>query len=1189
MVMKAKIYKTININEGKPNAFRNYKVYIDGTPVWVSESNFSQYPDLINIQEGYLHFKEPFAQYYTFTTAKNSKGSFTILLPLVASIEVQVIEDLNLDKKANLDPSMGTTNELEGNQVVAALKRKPTVKAKPKESKQELEVEEESFNVSIDEYMELLNFFEWQVEELKTKGVVGPKNRIAAIKATSTRFSSNEELKKAAEFMRGWPPLIKFIKENIAKSINQTPALEIGQPIANETNVKKMKLHDGKVIKGLSAKSYNNAKKNEGWKLTETNEKQTSLKNTAVPQPDIETFENGRPKLVQPNIEAGNLYAGEKVIKGKKVKPSDNKKASVSITNTTPKSVSTTVPELSDDLVKEIFDYYQKVHKEAKEKYTLEGRHPTTIKIRAAGDAIAATKTKFSNIPEVKAFADYVGGFGMLIDQIEEELDTSESTQQPIVQAFQQAREVTKIEVITTPLDASDVVTNKEFSRLYDNSVSTLELINKLVPEFAVKAIRIGLTNTYQELNMCPEQELTDFVIAKLQDGYDMSQEPWLETYIKNYKTTSDNQQQVSQAFQLASEATRTENTAESATPYKADSSSQNNSPLLENAILLSNFTDEEYTLLSGWLTDNLLKGAYEDIVDILIETDPTFDPDAITDGQYIVNSVTLTLTMKNKDKHPNAVMIKSYVVKKINEGVIDSSKEPGVTLYAKEVAKLLENRVIPTQLQVSDSKLQLPSPESQIYVNIASPSLQANEAKEPTITYNQARRATETAYDDTYTIDLDLDLIQRVPLLGYNMENARNQPKNKLRGKFEPLTVKVLDAGKKSTTPEKNQLKGIGEPTDPKIRFINGLLQLATKEKVDLNTKDRLISLITKELTKSKSEELAVLNQIKTDINRLLNGTTFAQNTGNPTGTKQETKLRHSPRSTTSFLGKFKHDLENETGLKELIHTPDINCNDAYLDHIFHKVTNHPSFSNEYGNGVKPGFEPIHYEVWLEAIRIINEFKKLRNSTENNSGQHPFTYSVAYKTMAESFKRNFRFGPKAENYTNLRGLINTSALRNIQSFNYKISFEPDGDAFDRIATFFSWSPSIANALNYIFSEIDTNSNINGSKIEHQVKEIKINIAKDYDNEVIILYIIDSNSLAKKAEFEILTDLRNSKLCEKRNLWGLCNYSVLLDNANGSFELRILSDKESEWQDEPIIKLVKPNHAFIHKLSFYNL
>lgn len=135
---------------------------------------------------------------------------------------------------------------------------------------------------------------------------------------------------------------------------------------------------------------------------------------------------------------------------------------------------------------------------------------------------------------------------------------------------------------------------------------------------------------------------------------------------------------------------------------YIEKPTSQGNPSTLEKDILLNNFTDIEYSRLESWLSDTVLRDSYITTTDMIADSDPTFDSESINDGQYVVNSMALTITMQNKEKHPNAVMIKSYIVSKIQEGVIDTSKEPGVKIYAQKAAQLLASRAAQDQQEIS-------------------------------------------------------------------------------------------------------------------------------------------------------------------------------------------------------------------------------------------------------------------------------------------------------------------------------------------------------------------------------------------------------------------------------------------------------------------------------------------------------
>ena len=85
------------------------------------------------------------------------------------------------------------------------------------------------------------------------------------------------------------------------------------------------------------------------------------------------------------------------------------------------------------------------------------------------------------------------------------------------------------------------------------------------------------------------------------------------------------------------------------------------------------------------------------------------------------------------------------------------------------------------------------------------------------------------------------------------------------------------------------------------------------------------------------------------------------------------------------------------------------------------------------------------------------------------------------------------------------------------------------------------------------------------------------------------MYIIDEKSWAKSSPDQVLENLRKSSMLNDESLMCLCNWYVYMDFENIGYELRVLSDKNIEWKDEPIVEQPCINDAFIHKLSFYSL
>lgn len=366
------------------------------------------------------------------------------------------------------------------------------------------------------------------------------------------------------------------------------------------------------------------------------------------------------------------------------------------------------------------------------------------------------------------------------------------------------------------------------------------------------------------------------------------------------------------------------------------------------------------------------------------------------------------------------------------------------------------------------------------------------------------------------------------------------------------------------------------------KLSFINGLINLSSKRNIDAKTRERLIGLIGKELGKTGTVENEIMKDVKDIKTLLFEKQEHTQEVQNEKKNSDDKKPPHRPRSTCQFLSNFKYD--NDSGFKELVHRPNEKALDTNA--LLEKVKNHPTLSLYFKKGEKPSFEPINNGIRIAVIELIETFE---NALINNKNVYPFGANHKYTEKASAFKKNYRFGPFDDAYTCLRLLIEKLAKERINRFPYILEFIPDDNSFDLSATFFAWKPAIEDGLLYIFNEINDNSNIQGNKNFSESKTIKIRAVKDRDREVVDVFIHDMDSIANKDEYEILKSLRKSEPTTKDKFWGLCNWSVFLDNQNGSFELRIISDKISEYSDQPIIKLTGKNDAFIHRLSFYNL
>jgi hypothetical protein len=379
---------------------------------------------------------------------------------------------------------------------------------------------------------------------------------------------------------------------------------------------------------------------------------------------------------------------------------------------------------------------------------------------------------------------------------------------------------------------------------------------------------------------------------------------------------------------------------------------------------------------------------------------------------------------------------------------------------------------------------------------------------------------------------------------------------------------------------------------TEKRLAFISGLLQISNRKNVDQKTRQHMVGLIGKELEKNVKVKDEILQKIQQDVEQIkmfigadydYSQSTSEVKSESPVGSN---KPAHKPRNTAKFLSNFKYD--NDTGLKELVHRPNSKTMDTH--ELLEKIKKHPILSDEFGYGRIQGFEPINNWVRSETIKLLKQFEKNIKENTGDNYFHPFGINYDFTEKAKNFKRNYRFGPAGDDtYTCLRILIKGVVESCMNKLNYSIDFNPEENLFDMVSTFISWEPALEKGLMFIFNSLSDSTNIKGNKNFQETKKIQIRSTKDREREMVNVFIEDVDSIAKHDEKEILKFLRGSDPVTKNYFWGLCNWSVLLDNPNGSFELRILSDKVSEYKDEPIVKLDRKVNAFVHKLSFYNL
>lgn len=361
-------------------------------------------------------------------------------------------------------------------------------------------------------------------------------------------------------------------------------------------------------------------------------------------------------------------------------------------------------------------------------------------------------------------------------------------------------------------------------------------------------------------------------------------------------------------------------------------------------------------------------------------------------------------------------------------------------------------------------------------------------------------------------------------------------------------------------------------------ISFIQNMLKLAVKEKVDSHTKDRLLSMIDGELRNKTSMELKILDEII-----LLKDLLTKKPEEEPPTPKQ--KFAHSPKNTVNFLRLFTY--EDGSGFKELVHDTDL---DVFTpDLILNKVTNYPNFIAKFHNKKVVNLDPIHAFVQASTVDLITKFKTEGLLYIENFKKHPFEADKVYTDYAKKFKKNIRFGSGRE-YTNLHStlieLIKNQKFKN--SFNPdQVLFLPDERKFDIRSNFYTWVPSILNGVKYILDGIKDHGNISGDfDYSSNQKQIEIECWKETDPERhVILSIYDKLTVSASPHQNAFEKLLAST-ARNKFFWSLCDWKVEADFEDGSYCFQLLGEESED--NVKIVNLDKPVGGFKHILKFYD-
>lgn len=391
------------------------------------------------------------------------------------------------------------------------------------------------------------------------------------------------------------------------------------------------------------------------------------------------------------------------------------------------------------------------------------------------------------------------------------------------------------------------------------------------------------------------------------------------------------------------------------------------------------------------------------------------------------------------------------------------------------------------------------------------------------------------------------------------------------------------------------------------KSKFIIDVLDYSIKKNIDNNTKKRIINQISKEIEKTGIVESEIIERLEKLEGVVIQGETERTKSSNY-------KIKHKPTATVELLKKFKYD--NDSGLKELVHTPKIenytlkNFDDdrKKAEETFKKIKNVPYLLYKnieeliqlMKNEGRECFKKTNKHPYLNKCNKLNKDianKKYKHITDN--GKNLF---ISY--IIQNFKKNYRFDQETSEASQLKTLIinvfNKRAFNKEEKtyefdmkFNKKIQknktfiYSEFSDNFEERAIFFTWIPYIGSFLRQIAEDILKHGNIKG-KQDYSTKEkiIKFEIDRKTNDLLgfteIPFSIFDEKSFILKPK-----EIFYKEISEKKDtLTGLCDWYIEADFIEGnnkkSYKIQVLPEAEN-----PFIELKNPINGLKHVLTFY--
>ncbi len=398
------------------------------------------------------------------------------------------------------------------------------------------------------------------------------------------------------------------------------------------------------------------------------------------------------------------------------------------------------------------------------------------------------------------------------------------------------------------------------------------------------------------------------------------------------------------------------------------------------------------------------------------------------------------------------------------------------------------------------------------------------------------------------------------------------------------------------------------------KRRFIVDILDYSIKKEIDLRTKKRIIYLIGKEIEKPTNVSEDILERLR-KVEENVNSSEHTNEEKEGKIREEDSvithKIKHTPITTVECLKKFKYN--NETGFKELVHTP--KADNYTLDDYDKNIQK----ANESFKKLKN----IPYGLWKNIEELLKLMENEGKLCFEKTKKHPYQnmncdkvddvkkkYSSLYynfnsdkiTNLIQGFKKNYRFDIEKSESSQLKDLIiNVFNKQSFQKSNIRYEFDSKFDKdnneqlillktdfdkdFSDNAIFFTWVPNIRSFLKEIAEDILKHGNINGNQnYQSYEKEVIFHLDRVYNDiegyTEILFIIFDKESVVGKDK-----ELFYKQIKEKsKYLKSLCDWSIEADVRDVPCRIQILPETK-----EPFKELNDKVGGLKHVLKFYEI